>query len=489
MTKRPVLTAEKLEAFAGVYLYPRYDSPQPTPDFHREVWEEYCSPYISSGCAAPRNHAKSTGFTHDFVLANVCFRVEDYIILVGSTEEMAIEHLGDIATELRENDELRRDFFIEEFIQDQKTDIVVKCKDGHMFRIVARGAEQKIRGKKWRGKRPGLIVCDDIEDDEMVVSKERRAKFSQWFFRACKQALRDHGRIRIHGTILHKESLLMKLSRNSMWKFKIYKAHRSYNNFSDILWPEKFDEYRLRGIRKEFEDAGDSAGYAQEYLNDPSDDENKYLRKEWFHRMSEKDFEEWGVTGVGCDFAVSKADAANRTAFVVGKKTIANFKHALAFYAGRWDSKEWVDLMFQIHADWQPDYWFVEDGVIWLTVKPMIEEEMRTRDVYFDIIEIRRTKDKPTSGTPFRKQMKAGTWKFNQSHGDYPEFEEEALDFSQIAEARLDDQTDAIFNLALGFTEIQVQEGDDMTEEEVEFEKQRERLKHGGDGRSSTTGY
>jgi hypothetical protein len=85
--------------------------------------------------------------------------------------------------------------------------------------------------------------------------------------------------------------------------------------------------------------------------------------------------------------------------------------------------------------------------------------------------------------------MKAGTWKFNKLHGDYPEFQSEALDFSQTAEAKLDDQTDAIFNLAIGFSDIQLQEGDDMTEEEQEFVLQRERLKSGGDGRSEVTGY
>ena len=95
------LTAEIIESFSGVYLSPRYDSAQPTPDFHREVWERYSSLHPACASAAPRNHAKSTAFTHDFILANACFRVESYIILVGSSEEMAIEHLSDIAHELR----------------------------------------------------------------------------------------------------------------------------------------------------------------------------------------------------------------------------------------------------------------------------------------------------------------------------------------------------------------------------------------------------
>src|SRR5882672_9280574 len=106
------LTSELIESFSGVYLSPRYDSAQPTPEFHRECWDRYCSPARAAATAAPRNHAKSTALTHDYGLAVALFREESYIIIVGSSEEMAIEHLGDIANELRENEELIQAFEI-----------------------------------------------------------------------------------------------------------------------------------------------------------------------------------------------------------------------------------------------------------------------------------------------------------------------------------------------------------------------------------------
>src|SRR5580765_5423010 len=100
------LTSEMIEGFAGVYLSHRYDTPQPTPDFHRTCWARYCSPHPACATAARRNHAKSTALTHDYALATACFRDEPYIILVGASEDMAIEHLGDIASELRDNEDL-----------------------------------------------------------------------------------------------------------------------------------------------------------------------------------------------------------------------------------------------------------------------------------------------------------------------------------------------------------------------------------------------
>lgn len=482
------LTAAHVESMSGVFLSPLYDEPQPTPDFHRDGWTIYCSDEGAVALAAPRGHAKSTAFTHDFVLANVCFRVERYVIILGSSEEMAVEHLGDIANELRDNDDLRREFKIKDLVQDQKTDIIVECTDGYQFRILARGAEQKIRGRKWMGMRPGLIVCDDLEDDEQVVNKERRKKFRQWFFRAAKQALRVGGRIRVHGTILHKDALLNHLIYNKSWVSRVYKAHRSFSDFSNILWPERFPESTLRKIRQELINEGDSAGYSQEMLNDPRDDENSYLLIDQFQAMKEKDFDEYHEVCVGCDFAVSKKDVANRTAFVVGGKTISNYIDFLAFYVDRWDSKEWIDVIFDINEHCSPKCFFVEDGVIWKAVWPIIRDEMRIRDIFIDFVPTTPVVDKATRGQTWRKRMKAGGCRFNKEAAGYEDFQEECLDFSATTEADLDDQFDAAVTLVRGFDNVVLEEGDDLTEEEEAFDKEALRIRQ-NHGRSAVTGY
>jgi len=154
-----LLTADLIEAFAGTFLSTRYDEPKPTPAFHREAWELYASAHPQVGCVAPRDHAKSTGLTFDYILAEVLFRASDYVILIGSTEEKAAEQLSNIRDELHINEDLRQEFGVQEFEVDGKTEIVVVMKDDHRFRILARGGEQKIRGSMWKGKRPNLIVC------------------------------------------------------------------------------------------------------------------------------------------------------------------------------------------------------------------------------------------------------------------------------------------------------------------------------------------
>lgn len=484
------ITGEHVEAFAGIYLSPRYDNPKPTPEFHRECWDRYCSRHPACATAAPRGHAKSTGLTHDFVLANVCLGAEDYIIIVGASEEMAAEHLGDIADELEENDELIRKFCIKGFIKRTSTDIIVERTDGTRFRILARGSEQKIRGRKWRGKRPGLIVCDDLEDDEQVENKERRAKFRKWFFRACKQALRAGGRIRVHGTILHIDSLLAHLMKNKSWNSRRYKAHKSMTDFSEILWPEQFPEADLRAKKQELVNAGDSAGYSQEYLNDPQDDEDKYLRTEWFRPMTEEDHQLFKRFACGVDLALSKKKKADRTCFVIGGKAIDNVTHIVDVHVNRWNSAEIIDEFFDIHERWHPRF-FIEHGKEWLAIEPILQKEMLKRNVFLDIAEsLVPIEDKKIRGRPYQKRMKVGAVKFDIGADWYPDYKEENLMFTGNEEATKDDQFDGTATLFMGLEiEPELEDGDEKTDEEIAFDREAEFWKGGGEGRSRVTGY
>jgi predicted phage terminase large subunit-like protein len=483
------LTADLIEGFAGAFLSARYDDAKPTPELHRKCWRLYTSDVKQAGAVAPRGHAKSTALTYDYIMAEVCFRTASYVILIGSTEDKAAEQLSNISEELHTNQDLKVEFGIVGFESDTKTEIIVVCDDGHRFRIVARGAEQKIRGAMWNGKRPDLIVCDDMEDDEQVENRDRRAKFRRWFFRAAKQSLSKSGRIRVHGTILHDDSLLSRLLKNKAWKFLFFKAHQSYSDFSNLLWPEQWSAEDLRKIQIEFEEDGDSGGYSQEYLNTPLDNADAYLKKDWFLPMREEDFEKPKKYYAGADFAVSKLDLANRTSFTAGAKDVNNQITVEGQVKGRWDTAEWIDELFDFYERWKPELFFVEGGVIWLSVYPMIVKEMQERDVFINF-EIRQPiKDKATRGRPLQKRMKVGNVRFDKQADWYPDFEQELIKFTGGAQATLDDQFDSCAILVAGMEAIPNLEEDDFEdEEEIEVNYFNRHMRQASANRTST-GY
>ena len=492
------LTAPLVEAFAGMFLSLRYDKPKPTPPFHRDAWALYCSDEIQVAVIAPRDHAKSTGLTFAYILAEVLFKSSDYVVLVGSTEEKAAEQLSNISEELHDNDDLRREFGIHSFEVDTRTEVICQLDDGHRFRILSRGAEQRIRGSLWKGKRPNLIVCDDMEDDEQVENKDRRAKFRRWFFRALKQALSKSGKIRVHGTILHEDSLLNRIRGMKTWKHLFYKAHTGFDDFSNILWPERWTEEQLRARRQEFIEDHDAGGYAQEFLNDPEDSSDAFLRRDDFIPMSAEDFELWKRMACAWDFAISKADLANRTSCTVGGKSINNILHFMDFRVGRWSPTVtpterrggeigWVDLMFEVEERWHPEVHFVEDGAIWQAVKRLVYEEMQIRDRFLVIQEVKSIKDKATRGTSLRRRHRAGATRWNTEAEGYEGARAEMLRFTGRTAARLDDQFDSAALLSLGFDTLGLQDGgDDTPDEEFEMRRQDPRRSL---GRNVVTGY
>jgi predicted phage terminase large subunit-like protein len=338
--------------------------------------------------------------------------------------------------------------------------------------------------------RPGLIVCDDLEDDEQVENKERRDKFRRWFNRAAIPALRRGGKIRVHGTILHEDSLLARLRKNKAWSVLFYRAHKSFDDFSEILWPEQFTENALRDIRQRYIEDFDANGYSQEYLNDPFDNTDAYLKKEWFMDMADEDFDLAKRNAVGVDFAVSKADKANRTSFTIGGQTQDNRLFIFGQRVDRWDTTEIIDQFFEVQEAYDPETFFVEDGVIWKALEPMLNQEMAARNVFLNCTPVIPVKDKGVRGRSLQRRMKAGNVRFDKEAPWYVPYEAELLRFTGHSDARLDDQFDSTALLSRGLDFMPLLDNNDLLdEEELSFREQARLAAAASDGRSAITGY
>ena len=171
------LTADVIAGLVGSVLGNRFDGRSATPEFHKECWELCTSSDKFVAIAAPRGHAKSTAVTLGYGLSTLLFRERKFMLLVSDTESQASLFLGTFKQELQDNDELidlfrikRNENGLVKFVKDSETDIIVECEDGHKFRIIAKGAEQKLRGLIWNGSRPDIIMCH--EDGTEIYTPE-----------------------------------------------------------------------------------------------------------------------------------------------------------------------------------------------------------------------------------------------------------------------------------------------------------------------------
>ncbi len=510
-----MLNASIIEGFVGSCLLKRFDGSAKIPDCHREWWELVTGPDKFVAIAAPRGHAKSTSISLSYVLASVLFRHKKFVLMVSDTETQASLFLGSIKQELQENEDIIELFGIKrdtngkvKFKKDTETDIIVEFNETDdegrplTFRIIAKGAEQKLRGLVWNGTRPDLIVGDDMENDEAVMNKDRREKFRRWFYGALLPCRATHGEVRIVGTILHMDSMLERLmpresdkltkneglrtftTRRQMWKSYKYKAHNT--DFSLILWEEKHSEDSLKQIRQEYIEQGMPDVYSQEYLNIPLDESNTYFKKSDFLSIREDDKQKKLNYYVAGDFAISEKERADWTVLIIGGVDEDGFIHIKNVIRDRMDGLTIVETMLQIQRIYDPFAFGIEDTQITKAVGPFLNREMIQQNNFINLVPLKpHRQDKITRARSIQARMRAGGVKFDKSADWYQTLEDECMRFPRD---KHDDQVDALAYLGLMVDKL-IEAPTKAELEEEEYLDEYEQSGLGQHGRNATTGY
>jgi len=501
------LRPELIASFSEGVLNARYDSPKPTPDFHLKLWEYCCSPHKQVAVAAPRGHAKSTAGNFAYPLTSLLFGYKDFVLILSNTERQAQSFLMAIYQELVDNEILKEMFGPFKFHTESKGEIIVETKGGRLFAVQARGAGQSLRGTKWGAKRPDLIVFDDVEDDDSVSNNDRREDFRKWVYNTVLPAMSDTGEIRVFGTILHLDSMLEnmmpeyqvpdELDKNEYlvkeplstyctyegddldWHSIRFRAHDK--EFEHILWPSKFSEARLKKIQLSYFRRGIPEGYAQEYLNYPIDDSTAYFRSQDFLEYKDHGKEILNYY-IGVDFAVTEKNRADYTVFVVCGRNSDGFLVVVDVIRDRMDALQIEEWFTILQKRYNPEFFAVEKGTIWNSLKPAIERGMMVSDRFMNMLPIAMSQDKMSRGRSIQNRMRAGAVKFMKNREWYPSFEEELTRFPKDLH---DDQVDAfsIIGLALG------EQLDAPTKEEVMIEQYESELSDAEDEGYVDTGF
>ena len=509
------LTSDVLQGFVGSVLAGRFDGSVASPDCHKEWWDLCVSDYRYVAIAAPRGHAKTTAITISYGLASLLFRNKKYLVVVSDTESQSCQFIGAIKQELAENTDLIKLFGLKVnekgetfFLKDSESDVIGQFADGQKFRIVAKGSEQKLRGMLWDGQRPDLIIGDDLENDEIVMNKDRREKFRRWFFGALVPMLSQTGQIRLVGTILHMDSMLERLMpgenakstlfeelktssriiKPRQWVSVKYRAHNK--DFSSILWPAKWSEENLRAERANYVAMGLPDVYSQEFLNVPLDESVAYFKKGDFLTMTEQDKELKMHYYIAGDLAISLKEKADYSVFVVGGVDEFRRLNIVNVIRERMDGREIVNCIMALQRAYNPEMFGIEEGQITKAIGPFLQEEMILQDVFPVIVPLKHmSQDKPTRARGIQGRMRSRTVKFNKQEDWYPILEEEMTRFPRDAH---DDQVDAMAWLGHMLSKMtEAPTPKEQSEDEYEDELIRSNFSHGpiNDGRSLTTGY
>lgn len=464
---RKKLGAFDLGFFGRAYL-PHYFS-RPSPDFHRELdalWQNGVLKGLNpadnpkminaregshTAVAAPRGHAKSTNLTFKDTLHAAAYEYKHYIIILSDTRDQAAGFLEAVKEELEENDPLREDFGDLRGELWREDVIVTSTK----IKLQAKGAGQKVRGLKHKNWRPDLIVLDDIENDENVRTPEQRQKLQSWFDKAVSKCGDDYTDFVYIGTVLHYDSLLVKVMKRAAYRSIKYQAVITFSTsplwdewevilteldnpdraedalafFSaheaemlagtKVLWPEKLSYYQLMFMRV---DEGEAA-FNSEEQNEPINPEDCLFNEEWFeeynpHDMdfSGKDFDFYGFVDPSLgkskksDYSAIQTLALHKpSGYMYDVDSDIERRHPDAIIHDVLEKAVWLKKAFgkkyvKFGCEVNQFQWFLKEQMAKASAK---------RKIYLPLVEVTQTSDKTLRIQTLQPDIKNKYIKFN----------------------------------------------------------------------------
>jgi predicted phage terminase large subunit-like protein len=242
----PAVPLPHLDAWARHYL-PDYFT-RPNSPFHDWLAGQLQDLHTRRGTrwalVAPRGSAKSTWVSLVFPLWAALHGHEPYILLISDSQTQARLLLEAVKRELEDNPLLAAAYPAavgpgRPWGRDR-----VRLANGVVLEALSTGA--KIRGRRNRAERPSLIIVDDPENDRHVTSAVQRERSWSWFNRAVANAGTPQTNILALGTALHRDCLVLRLSRAGGWHGRTFPALASWPRRMDLWkeWQALYQDYQ-----------------------------------------------------------------------------------------------------------------------------------------------------------------------------------------------------------------------------------------------------
>ena len=187
--------------------------------YHRYIIEDFWSPEWRIINLGFRECGKTTLVEEAIAFAageNEWFDEPNFrnCVIIGAKESLAAELLTNIKVEL-ENNDLFKELY-GEIRGDTWQTTKITTRKGYCIQAI--GRDQSLRGTKHRDWRPDLVVINDFEDDEEILTPDGRRRTLRWVLRVLLPACdRRRRKLRIYDTVRDADSVPMQLIKRSGW--------------------------------------------------------------------------------------------------------------------------------------------------------------------------------------------------------------------------------------------------------------------------------
>lgn len=164
-----------------------------------------------------------------------------FVLIVSKTRVQSQSHFDNIKQELEENELLKHDLGPFQATKEDWGAYTIEIPK-YGAKIMCIGANQNIRGLKYRDHRPDLIICDDIEDVTSFTDQAKVDLLYEWFMGELLSIGDETTNIVVLGNLLDPRSILIRLYKAIKHDEMagVFKAYPLLDDRNRILWPEKY---------------------------------------------------------------------------------------------------------------------------------------------------------------------------------------------------------------------------------------------------------
>lgn len=249
------------------------------------------------------------------------------------------------------------------------------------------------------------IIDDPIKNDEEAESLLIRDKIHSWYSTTFYTRQEGNAAIIVIQTRWHDDDLYGRLIKEQIeaekngesdydkWEIinftAVAESDDKYRKTGEPLWSEKFSLEQLNKTKKTLGPYKWSALYQQ----NPVDADAQEFKKHWFKyrtldelaRMSTRNF----LTIDPASAMRGNSDNIGAVLNMVDRENKWNF----LTWKLRLNAPELINFIFKIKADYGFEKVGIEEGVYQQVIKPYLDKEMRTRNVFFEVVELKHSQN------------------------------------------------------------------------------------------------
>lgn len=249
-----------------------------SPEIHFRLADRYFGKEKKVVIESFRGSAKSTLMEWYVIYAAVLGKVHNFgdlnfIAFVGDSAENGVKNFfRNIATKID------RSTFLQKYVEvKRKTDAEMELvnKEGKELYVKGYGMKTNIRGVRYKGYRPDIVILDDVTTNEAMTSEIIQNTINDNFYKSIIPALHPtRFKIFFIGTPISERDILHQLNNNETWtvhKFPLCEKYPCKESEFKGSWEDRFPYEAVKEKYDMYKASGELQSFYQEYMLELTD--------------------------------------------------------------------------------------------------------------------------------------------------------------------------------------------------------------------------